>query len=280
MPRLRPLRFLALFALSSALLPLALGSRFLALVRAQVAALRLSGAVQSRWGAGILRILGVELVLEGTPPARTCVIVANHLSYLDIPVLSALFAGRFVAKSEIASWPVLGKLASTVGTIFVVQGRRRDVLRVGHEMARTLAAGVPVVLFPEGHSTRGSGVDRLHTALLECAVRSRIPCLAVTLGYETPGEPWAPAATVCWWGGMRFWRHAWNLVGLERVRVTVRIAPEARLGTDRKSLSAVLHADLLARFVPVGQAPIAPDYPWPELFRESHSPRDGVLERS
>lgn len=265
----RSIRLAALSGLFALSLPLALSARILALVGAERAAMRLAAATQRRWARGILSVLGVELVLDGTPPAGACVVVANHLSYLDIPVLAALFPGRFVAKSEIAAWPVLGPLAALVGTIFVVQKRRRDVVRVAREMARTLAAGASVVLFPEGHSTRGLGVDRLHSSLLESAVHGRSPCLAVALGYETPADPWAPAATVCWWGGMGFGRHAWNLVGLRRVRVRVRIAATPRRGTERKQLAQALRSDLLEHFVPVRQAPIAPDYAWPELFHEA-----------
>jgi len=265
----RALRFAALFGLSLLILPVALGARALALCGARRTALRAAANAQRLWGRGVLSVLGVEVELLGVPPAWPCVVVANHLSYLDIPVLSAHFPGRFVAKSDIAGWPVLGQLVATAGAIFVDQQRRRDVVRVAEAMARTLAAGVSVVLFPEGHSTRGLGVDRLHSSLLECAVQGRAPCLAVALGYETPGDPWAPAATVCWWGGMGFWRHAWSLVGLRRVRVSVRFAPSSRRGTDRKELAQALQQDLLALFVPLRQAPIAPDYPWPELFSQA-----------
>ncbi len=272
----RLFRIAALLGLCALFLPLALGTRILARCGAERAALRLAAAAQRAWGRAILFVLGVELDLAGRPPAGACVIVANHLSYLDIPVLAAHFPGRFVAKSEIAGWPVLGRLAATVGTIFVVQKHRRDVLRVEREMARTLAAGVAVVLFPEGHSTRGLGVDRLHSSLLECTVRGRIPCLAVTLGYETPADPWAPAATVCWWGGMGFGRHAWGLVGLRRVRARLHIASVPRQGTDRKALAQALRSDILEHFVPVRQAPISPDYPWPDLFREAQVRSSGA----
>lgn len=271
----RPLRFAGLFALCVVCLPLALASRCLALFGLRRAALRLGAATQGRWARGVLRVLGVEVVVEGTPPPGTFVVVANHLSYLDIPVLASLFPGRFVAKSEIAGWPVLGPLAATVGTIFVVQRRTRDMKRVEREMVATLEAGVRVLLFPEGHSTRGASVDRLHSSLLECTVHAGIPCLAVSLGYETPGEPWAPAATVCWWGGMSFWRHAWNLVGLDHVRSTVRVAPQALGGLERKELARRLHQELLARFQPLRQEPIAPDYPWPELFEAASVPEGG-----
>ena len=275
----RVVRFLALLGLSASCLPSALASRLLAPCSVR-AALRLAAATQRCWARGILWILGVELVCEGRPPPGACLLVANHLSYLDIPVLGALFPGRFVAKDEIAGWPLLGPLAATVGTIFLRQRRGRDLVRVERAMAQTLAAGVPVLLFPEGHSTRGAGVDRLHSSLFECAVRAEIPCLAVTLGYETPDDPWAPAATVCWWGGMSFWRHAWGLVGLRRIRARVCLAARARSASDRKVLAAELHADLLANLEPLRQSPIAPDYPWPELFQGDALGVDGLLGRS
>lgn len=259
-------RALALFALFAFVLPLALGARLLAATGPERAALRCAAGIQRLWARGLLALLGVEFELVGAPPRGAFLIVANHLSYLDVPVLAALFPGRFVAKREIADWPVLGRFAELVGTIFVLQKRTRDVVRVEREMTRTLAAGVPVLLFPEGHSTRGVGIDRLHSSLLEGAVSQAVPCLAVTLGYETPLDPWAPAATVCWWGGMDFWRHARGLLALRGVRARVRVAEIPRLARDRKTLAALLRADLLAGFAPVRQGPIAPDYPWPELF--------------
>ncbi|MEQ1894919.1 MAG: lysophospholipid acyltransferase family protein, partial [Planctomycetota bacterium] len=210
--------------------------------------------------------LAMHVTLEGALPERTCLVVANHLSYLDILVLGRFFPGRFVAKSEIAGWPVLGWLARAVGTIFVVQTRPRDVVRVDREMAETLAAGVAVLLFPEGHSTRGLGVDRFKSSLLASAALGRIPCLAVALHYETPRDPWAPAGTVCWWGGMGFWAHAWELVGLRRVEARVRLASTPRAHPDRKVLAEELQTALGQVFVPIRQAPVAPDWPWRALF--------------
>jgi 1-acyl-sn-glycerol-3-phosphate acyltransferase len=247
-------------------------ARLFARIGPERAALRFAAACQRAWAFGMLAILGVELELVGMPPDGAVLVVSNHLSYLDIPVLARLFPGRFVAKSEIAGWPVLGTLAAMVGTIFVVQKRTRDMVRVQRAMERTLAAGVPVLLFPEGHSTRGLGVDRLHSSLLECAARGRIPCLAVALGYETPHDPWTPAASVCWWGGMGFWRHVGGLIGLRRIRARVAIAPAVRTSSDRKTLAAELQRDLEAGFRPVRQAPVAPSCPWSGLFDTEPTP--------
>jgi 1-acyl-sn-glycerol-3-phosphate acyltransferase len=264
-----PLRFLGLFLVSAVLVVPALATRALALFGARRAALHGAAAVQRCWSRAMLAVLGVDATLEGELPPHACLIVANHLSYLDILVLGRFFPGRFVAKSEIASWPVLGWLARAVGTIFVVQARRRDVVRVDREMAETLAAGVSVVLFPEGHSTRGVVVDRFKSALLESAAQARIPCLAVALHYDTPKDPWAPAGTVCWWGGMGFWSHAWNLTGLRRIEAVLRASPMALVNTDRKELAAELQRALEQRFRPIRQGPVAPHWPWRELFDSS-----------
>lgn len=262
-------RFLGLFVVSAALLLPALATRALALLGARRASLHGAAVVQRLWARAMLAVLGVRAALEGERPARTCLVVANHLSYLDILVLARFFPGRFVAKSEIAGWPVLGWLARAVGTIFVVQSKRRDVVRVDGEMAETLAAGVSVLLFPEGHATRGIAVDRFKSSLLEGAARGGIPCLAAALHYDTPQDPWAPAGTVCWWGGMGFWAHAWNLVGLRRVDARVRLAPAAVSHPDRKVLAGELQRALEQRFLPIRQAPVAPDWPWSGLFESS-----------
>jgi len=266
---LRLLRFLALFVLSAALLTPALLTRLAAVLGAERAALHGAAVVQRLWARTMLALLGVRATLVGELPGRTVLVVANHLSYLDILVLARFFPGRFVAKSEIAGWPVLGWLARAVGTIFVVQARARDVLRVDGEMARTLAAGVPVLLFPEGHATRGLAVDRFKSSLLENAARAEIPCLAVALHYETPEDPWAPAGTVCWWGGMGFWAHAWSLVGLKRIEARLSLAREPLVHRDRKALAEGLRGALVERFDPIRQAPVAPDWPWRALFEPS-----------
>ena len=97
---------------------------------------------------------------------------SNHLSHIDILVVSAVFPSRFVAKSEIQKWPVIGWLASMAGTLFVRRGDRKDVPRVVREMRATLDAGVSVTFFPEGWASRGLRLYALcvrHTPLVRHA---------------------------------------------------------------------------------------------------------------
>lgn len=263
-----------LFFASLAFVPVVLAVRLVGAVASRHWRLRRLAGLQTLWGRLATQAMGIRLDVADEPPPGRYVIVANHVSYVDIAVLSALFPGRFVAKSEIAGWPLVGFFTRLSGTLFVDQKKRRDVLRVGREMEETLNAGVRVIVFPEGGASRGERVERLHSSLLEPAVRTGIPCRAVALSYETPGDRWAPAATVCWWGGMGFWRHFLRLLALKGIRARVRWAPEPFLAEDRKILALRLHQALEEAFTPIRQTPVPPDFPWPEVF-EARAPGSG-----
>jgi len=105
------------------------------------------------WSRVLLRLLRIEVVDSGESPEPPFLLVSNHLSYIDIPVLASRVDAFFVAKSEIAHWPVVGTLCRAMGTIFVDRESRRDVVRVLSELDQRLTEGHGVVLFPEGTST-------------------------------------------------------------------------------------------------------------------------------
>lgn len=248
------------------LAPFAVATRIPALVGLGDVSLRWGAGVQRFWGRTTLGLLGVRIERTEDPPHGSFLIAANHSSYLDILVLSAVFPGRFVAKSEIAGWPMLGWMSRTVGTLFVHQARRRDVVRVGAEMTRTLAAGVSVVLFPEGRATRGDRLERFHTSLFEPAAREGIPCLPVVLHYETPGSSAGTAWTVAWWGGMDMPRHVRRLAALPGgVRARVRWAQRPLHDADRKALATRVRASMQNLYEPLTQEPVPADLPWPAL---------------
>lgn len=226
------------------LLP-ALGSRALALVGARRAALRTAARVQAGWAGFSLWILGVRLEPVPALPRRGLLLVSNHLSWLDILVLARCMPCRFVAKSEIAGWPLLGQLARSVGTLFIARGRARDVLRVQRELADTLSSGVHALVFAEGRASDGSSVAPFHPALLELSERHGIECLAVGLVYATPGDARPLASTIAWRDATGFWQHAWRVLRLERIEAAARwsgpFAPR-----PRRELARVLHAEVLA----------------------------------
>ena len=139
-----------------------------------------------RWSARLLALLNIEARLLGVldPDAGNLLIVANHVSWLDIFVLNAQRPARFVAKSELGSWPFAGRLIRGAGTIFIVRKRRRDMRRVNHHAAEALSRGDVVAVFPEGTTTDGTTLLRFHASLLQPIVESHGHVQPVALRYR------------------------------------------------------------------------------------------------
>ena len=213
------------------------------------------GAVSCRqWSRAMCAILSVRReVLGSVPSAGAFVVASNHLSYLDVLVLGSLYPSLFLAKSEIASWPVFGFIARGAGTLFVDREQARDVVRAGREMSDRLELGLPVTLFPEGRSSRGVEILPFQPSLLEPAARAGIPCWAASISYETPGSSRAPSRTICWHDSESLLTHFPRLIGLKRVIARVSFAPMPVTSADRKALASALWERANDSFIPVRQ---------------------------
>lgn len=130
-------------------------------------------AMIQRWSKRLLRILNIRLHCYDQPralPAK-CLLLANHVSWLDIFAISAVFPATFVAKAEIRRWPFLGMLCERTGTIFIERGSSRGARRANREIAQVLNRGArPVVVYPEGTTTLGTELRPFRPALLQSAV--------------------------------------------------------------------------------------------------------------
>jgi 1-acyl-sn-glycerol-3-phosphate acyltransferase len=189
-----------------------------------------------------LVLLNVRLDVKGDIPSRG-LLVCNHLSYVDILVLGALTPCRFVAKSEVESWPVFGWFARRSGTIFVRRDRRGDVPRANAQIAATLQDNLLVVLFPEGTSSDGQTVLPFRSSLLEPARAAGARLWAAGLAYGlADGDP---AQEVCYWRDMTLLPHLVNLLGKESVDAAVAFAAVPDPQDDRKALAAQLRAQVL-----------------------------------
>ena len=132
--------------------------------------------LERRWNSGLMDILNVKIRLCGVVPdlsVQNVVLVANHVSWLDVYLLSAVRPARFVSKLEVRSWPVVGWLATQTGTLFIDRRKRHDTARVNHEMSAILNNGGCVAIFPEGTTSNGSLLRPFHSSLLQPAIHSR-----------------------------------------------------------------------------------------------------------
>jgi 1-acyl-sn-glycerol-3-phosphate acyltransferase len=208
-------------------------------------------AVQRLWAAGVTRVLGVRIRVEGSAPDAPFFLVSNHLSYLDIVVYAASMPARFVAKREVRGWPGLGFLAWVAGTIFIDRESKRDAVRVLDDLSRAVGEGDGIVVFAEATSTAGARVLPFRPALLEWAARNGYPVHYASIGYRTPpgGEP--AHLAVCWWGDMTFGDHLVGLARLPWIEATIRRGDAPITEHDRKRLADRLHQAVSEQFIPV-----------------------------
>lgn len=139
-----------------------------------------------KWSAGLLRILAVQVEVEvrdGVDMAQAGLIVANHVSWLDIFIINSLHPCRFVAKADIRSWPVLGWLCARGGTIFIARGKQREVRRVYQGLVDGIKAGQRIAFFPEGTTAAQGRLLPFHANLFEAAIEARVPVQPYALRY-------------------------------------------------------------------------------------------------
>jgi 1-acyl-sn-glycerol-3-phosphate acyltransferase len=150
-----------------------------------------------RWSRRLLRILNVSARVRGELASVTgnVLLVANHISWLDIFVLNAHLPVRFVAKAEIARWPVLSRMVRGAGTVFIQRERKRDTHRVIRDMAEVLANGDIVAIFPEGTTTYGHEVLPFKSSLLQPIIEAGGHVQPVAIRYRTPDGAIAMAPT-------------------------------------------------------------------------------------
>jgi len=179
--------------------------------------------------------------------------VSNHLSYLDVLLLAAHARPIFVAKSEVAGWPLIGTLGRLLGTIFIDRNRKRDLPRVIEEITASLRQGRAVVFFPEGTTTAGATVLPFKSPLFEPAARNGIPVFYASLSYSAASNGPPADLSLCWWGEMTFVTHLYKLLQLPGFRARVCFGSDPLSGHNRKSLAAGARAAVIRQFVPVAQ---------------------------
>jgi 1-acyl-sn-glycerol-3-phosphate acyltransferase len=212
------------------------------------------------WSRGLCVLLGIRIAVTGQPCAAPSLRVGNHIGYLDIIVLSATSPALFVSKDDLASWPILGYLGKSVGTIFLDRTRPRAVAEVSAQMASLFANNIAVIVFPEGTTTDGGEVAPFHSSLFEPALRAGgadgIPVQAVALCY-TARDARDPATLAAWTGDATFLPHFWKLLRSRGVSVSAHYAAPATGAQDRRAAAAAARAWIAASLHGGGGEPAA-----------------------
>ena len=172
------------------------------------------------WSVKLLNILNVEMHARGQCIPRHRLgqlIVANHVSWLDVFVINANTPARFVAKSEVGAWPLLGWLVRRSGTLFIRREFRRDTARTTHVVTNCLQSGEPVAVFPQGTSTDASQPVHFHSAMVQAAIDARATVQPLSISYHD--DEGRALHQVSFTGEMTFMASLWQIVSLPRIHV-------------------------------------------------------------
>ncbi|MGR6321875.1 lysophospholipid acyltransferase family protein [Micromonospora soli] len=212
------------------------------------------------WARGTLRALGVRLLVRGRPPRRRALLVANHVSWLDILAVLAVAPARMVAKREVRDWPLVGPLAAAAGTVFVDRSRPRDLPATVARVAAALRAGHSVAVFPEGTTWCGEAADcrparGFRPAVFQAAVDAGVPVVPLRLNYRYAGDPTTLAAFL---GEETLWQSVRRVLGARELTVSVGVtaALHPAAGADRRVLARAAESAIHlspARPAPVGR---------------------------
>jgi 1-acyl-sn-glycerol-3-phosphate acyltransferase len=189
----------------------------------------------------MLRLLGVTVHSQGEPTPGPCLLVANHVSWLDILVIHAVHPqARFVAKADVGRWPLIGQLTTAGGTLFIERERKRDAMRVVHHMAEALRSGDTVAVFPEGTTSEGHDLLPFHANLLQAAVATATAVQPVALSYTEPGHDVSPSAAYV--GDTSLVTSLWRIAAVRGLSVRLQWLEAQPAGSDRRVLAQSLQA--------------------------------------
>jgi 1-acyl-sn-glycerol-3-phosphate acyltransferase len=199
------------------------------------------------WSAKLVRLVGLELQVSGTPRPGPTLLLANHVSWLDIAAIHAVAPqARFVSKADVLAWPLLGWLIRGAGTLFIERARKRDALRVLHQVAESLETGDTVAVFPEGTTGDGPTLLPFHANLLQAAIATGTPVQGVALRYSDPAHRFSPATQFL--GDTTLLHSVWRMLSAPGLQVHVdMLLPQGTRHADRRALAEFLRGQIHAQ---------------------------------
>ena len=219
-------------------------------------------ALMHWWSRKLLAILNIKPQVEGEPPSSAemqAMIVANHVSWIDIFLISSVRPTRFVAKSEILAWPVAGWIAERAGTLFIRRDQIRDMARIDARVREVLQDGDCVGLFPEGITTEGDELRKFHSSLFEPAVANGARVHPAAIRYEHPDG--SLCRQMSFIGERTFGQSVGLILRQQEVRARIMFAaPIATDGAARRDVARKVESEIatLLGLAPAGTPPTRP----------------------
>jgi 1-acyl-sn-glycerol-3-phosphate acyltransferase len=197
------------------------------------------------WSRQMLCIMGVELLVRDTPPGTgPALLVANHVSWLDILVMNAAHPARFVSKADVKHWPVLGSLITGAGTLYIERESRRDAMRVVHHMAERLQAQDTLAVFPEGTTGDGRTLLPFHANLFQAAIAAQAPVVPVALRFVDGASGQRSDAPV-FIGDTTLVASIWTTLRASSLQAVVAYGePQTHDGRDRRAWAQDLRTEV------------------------------------
>ncbi|QTR49234.1 lysophospholipid acyltransferase family protein [Candidatus Thiothrix anitrata] len=195
------------------------------------------------WLRRVTRIVGVKVRVYGIPEDTATLLVANHITWLDIPLLGGEMPIRFLSKQEVRGWPVVGWLAAKAGTLFISRGKAGAAAAATATMTEALQSGAAVLLFPEGTTTTGDNVQPFHARLFASAINLDIQVQPIVLRY--PGANGLTHPLIPYVDDQALWGNLWGILGEAKCAAEIHfLSPIKTIGLDRKALAALSEANI------------------------------------
>ncbi|MFA6120448.1 MAG: lysophospholipid acyltransferase family protein [Sideroxydans sp.] len=195
--------------------------------------------ILQRWSAGLLTALNIQVTFAAKGKIQdehSGLIVSNHISWLDVFVLNSVIPMRFVAKSEVRGWPVIGWLCARAQTLFIERGKMRSAARINTSMAELLQQGESLAVFPEGTTTEGAQVAHFHSSLLQPAIDAGSQVHPIAIRYQNQrGERSNDASYI---DDVSLGQSIWRILCSPQLQVRLLLTPALDVrGVDRRELA-------------------------------------------
>jgi 1-acyl-sn-glycerol-3-phosphate acyltransferase len=195
----------------------------------------------------------IEKVGEFNPFIETNrMVVSNHISWLDVPVLQTIYATCFIGKAEMQKWPFIGAMVKVGGTIFINRKDKRQLIRVNQIVTNKLQEGASIGLFPEGRTGPGHTVLQFKAPILEAAIMAKSKITPIVIEYCD--HEYNRTSQVTYAGAISLYQSIQNTLLLKRIHVKIHSLPQINAGEfgNREDLSTHLYSQISKKYIEAG----------------------------